>query len=232
MELVSKKTLILVAGRGNRELAEEVARNLRLPLGEVVLSTFANGEIYCRFGESVRGADVFVFQSHCPPINDRLMEQMIMIDAAKRASAKRITAVSPFYGYARQDRKAEGREPITARLVADMITVAGSDRVVTVDLHTGQIQGFFDFPVDHLTAVPVICDYLTSVVDGEVTVVSPDAEEASSPGGTRTGWRGVAASSPTWRSSTSGARRGRTTSRRRPRWSAPSRAAPACSSTT
>ncbi|MCZ7535246.1 MAG: ribose-phosphate diphosphokinase [Acidimicrobiia bacterium] len=175
MELVSKKTLILAAGRGNHELAEEVARHLRVPLGEVVLSTFANGEIYCRFGESVRGADVFVFQSHCPPINDRLMEQMIMIDAAKRASAKRITAVSPFYGYARQDRKAEGREPITARLVADMITVAGADRVVTVDLHTGQIQGFFDFPVDHLTAVPVICDYLTSVVDGEVTVVSPDA---------------------------------------------------------
>ena len=175
MELVSKKTLILVAGRGHRELAEEVAENLRVPLGEVVLSTFANGEIYCRFGESIRGADVFVFQSHCHPINDRLMEQMIMIDAAKRASAKRITAVSPFYGYARQDRKAEGREPITARLVADMFTVSGADRVVTVDLHTGQIQGFFNFPVDHLTAVPVISEYLASVVDGEVTVVSPDA---------------------------------------------------------
>jgi len=175
MELVSKKTLILVAGRGHRELAEEVAENLRVPLGDVVLSTFANGEIYCRFGESIRGADIFVFQSHCPPINDRLMEQMIMIDAAKRASAKRITAVSPFYGYARQDRKAEGREPITARLVADMISVSGADRVVTVDLHTGQIQGFFDFPVDHLTAVPVISEYLASVMDGDVTVVSPDA---------------------------------------------------------
>jgi len=175
MELVSKKTLILVAGRGHLELAEEVAENLRIPLGDVVLSTFANGEIYCRFGESIRGADVFVFQSHCPPINDRLMEQMIMIDAAKRASAKRITAVSPFYGYARQDRKAEGREPITARLVADMISVSGADRVVTVDLHTGQIQGFFNFPVDHLTAVPVISEYLASVVEGEVTVVSPDA---------------------------------------------------------
>ena len=118
------------------------------------LSTFANGEIYCRYGENIRGADVFVFQSHADSINDRLMEQLIMIDAAKRASAKRITAVSPFYGYSRQDRKAEGREPITARLVADMLTVAGADRVVTVDLHTGQIQGFFDFPVDHLTAVP------------------------------------------------------------------------------
>lgn len=175
MELVSKKTLILVAGRGHHALAEEVAENLRVPLGDVVLSTFANGEIYCRFGESIRGADVFVFQSHCPPINDRLMEQMIMIDAAKRASAKRITAVSPFYGYARQDRKAEGREPITARLVADMFSVSGADRVVTVDLHTGQIQGFFNFPVDHLTAIPVISEYLASVVDGEVTVVSPDA---------------------------------------------------------
>ena len=175
MELISKKTLILVGGRGHRELAEEVADHLRIRLGEVVLSTFANGEIYCRFGESIRGADVFVFQSHCDPINDRLMEQMIMIDAAKRASAKRITAVSPFYGYARQDRKAEGREPITARLVADMFTVSGADRVVTVDLHTGQIQGFFNYPVDHLTAVPVIAEYLASVVDGEVTVVSPDA---------------------------------------------------------
>jgi len=175
MELVGKKKLILVAGRGHRELAEEVAENLGVPLGDVVLSTFANGEIYCRFGESIRGADVFVFQSHCVPINDRLMEQMIMIDAAKRASAKRITAVSPFYAYARQDRKAEGREPITARLIADMISVSGADRVVTVDLHAGQIQGFFDFPVDHLTAVPVISEYLASVVEGEVTVVSPDA---------------------------------------------------------
>jgi ribose-phosphate pyrophosphokinase len=175
MELVTKKKLILVAGRGNGELSAEVAEHLRIPLGELVLSTFANGEIYCRFGESIRGADVFVFQSHCDPINDRLMEQLIMIDAAKRASAKRITAVCPFYGYARQDRKAEGREPITARLVADMLTVAGADRVVGVDLHTGQIQGFFDFPVDHLTAVPVLSEYVASNVDGELVVVSPDA---------------------------------------------------------
>src|SRR5204863_4578014 len=129
-----------------------------------MLSTFANGEIYCRYGENIRGGDVFVFQSHADAINDRLMEQLIMIDAAKRASAKRITAVCPYYGYARQDRKAEGREPISARLVADMLTCAGADRVVSVDLHTGQIQGFFDFPVDHLTAVPVISDYLASVV--------------------------------------------------------------------
>ena len=140
------------------------------------LSTFANGEIYCRYGENLRGADVFVFQSHADSINDRLMEQLIMIDAAKRASAKRITAVSPFYGYSRQDRKAEGREPITARLVADMFTAAGADRVVTVDLHTGQIQGFFDFPVDHLTAVPVLVEYLArELPSGPVTVVAPDA---------------------------------------------------------
>src|ERR1700680_89847 len=128
MEHVTKKNLILVAGRGHPELSSEVAQHLNIPL-----------------------ADVFVFQSHADQINDRLMEQLIMIDAAKRASAKRITAVSPFYGYSRQDRKAEGREPITARLVADMLTVAGADRVVTVDLHTGQIQGFFDFPVAHFT---------------------------------------------------------------------------------
>ena len=139
------------------------------------LSTFANGELYCRYGESIRGADVFVVQSHCEPINDRIMEQLIMIDAAKRASARRITAVCPFYGYARQDRKAEGREPITARLLADLLTVAGADRVVTVDLHTGQIQGFFDCPVDHLTAVPLLADYLARKVEGDVVVVSPDA---------------------------------------------------------
>jgi ribose-phosphate pyrophosphokinase len=175
MKFTPEKTLVLVAGRGHHELSEEVAEHLHSPLSEVVLSTFANGEIYCRFGESIRGTDVFVFQSHCDPINDRLMEQLIMIDAAKRASAKRITAVCPFYGYARQDRKAEGREPITARLVADMLTTAGADRVVSVDLHTGQIQGFFDFPVDHLTAVPVIAEYLATALDGEVTVVSPDA---------------------------------------------------------
>src|SRR5579862_9033950 len=175
MELVTKKNLILVAGRGHTELSDEIAAHLHVPLGDVALSTFANGEIYCRYGENIRGADVFVFQSHADSINDRLMEQLIMIDAAKRASAKRITAVCPFYGYARQDRKAEGREPITARLVADMLTSAGADRVVSVDLHTGQIQGFFNFPVDHLTAVPVIAEYLATAIDGAVTVVSPDA---------------------------------------------------------
>jgi ribose-phosphate pyrophosphokinase len=175
MELVTKKRLVLVAGRGHPELSNEVAEHLNVPLGECVLSTFANGEIYCRYGENIRSADVFVFQTHGGSINDLLMEQLIMIDAAKRASAKRITAVCPFYGYARQDRKAEGREPITARLVADMLTAAGADRVVTVDLHTGQIQGFFDYPVDHLTAVPVIAEYLRKNVESDAVIVAPDA---------------------------------------------------------
>jgi ribose-phosphate pyrophosphokinase len=175
-QLTPEKTLVVVAGRGHHELAEEVVEHLRIGLGEVVLSTFANGEIYCRYGESIRGSDVFVFQSHCDPINDRLMEQLIMIDAAKRASAKRITAVCPFYGYARQDRKAEGREPITARLLADLLTAAGANRVVAVDLHTGQVQGFFDMPVDHLTAVPILAGYLAEQIDSdEVVVVAPDA---------------------------------------------------------
>ena len=174
-EHVTTKKLILVAGRAHEELSAEIAECLHQPLGEVVLSTFANGEIYCRIGESIRGADAFVIQTHCDPINDRIMEQLLMIDAAKRASAKRITAVIPFYGYSRQDRKAEGREPISARLVADVLTVAGADRVVTVDLHTGQIQGFFDYPVDHLTAVPVLAEYLSSVLDNETVFIAPDA---------------------------------------------------------
>ncbi len=175
MELVTKKKLMLFSGRSNVPLAEEIAEHLGVPLGDVELSSFANGEIYCRFGESIRGADVFILQTHCDPINQNLMEQLIMIDAAKRASAKRITAVVPFYGYARQDRKAEGREPITARLLADLLSAAGIDRLVTVDLHTGQIQGFFDMPVDHLRALPVLSEYLSDVTDGPLTVVAPDA---------------------------------------------------------
>jgi ribose-phosphate pyrophosphokinase len=175
MELLTKKRLVLVAGRGHPELSNEVAEHLNVPLGECVLSTFANGEIYCRYLESIRGADVFIVQSHCTPINQYIFEQLIMIDAAKRASAKRITAVCPFYGYARQDKKTEGREPITARLVADMLTAAGADRVVAVDLHTGQIQGFFNMPVDHLTALPVLSSYLLDTLEGSPVVVSPDA---------------------------------------------------------
>jgi ribose-phosphate pyrophosphokinase len=175
MELITKKTLMLFAGRGNEQLSKEIAEHLKVPLGEIALSTFANGELYCRYGESIRGADVFIVQSHCDPINDRIWEQLLMIDAAKRASAKRITAVCPFYGYGRGDRKAEAREPISARLLADCITVAGADRVVTVDLHTGQAQGFFDFPVDHLTAVPLLAEQLARELTGDVTVVTPDA---------------------------------------------------------
>jgi ribose-phosphate pyrophosphokinase len=148
-------------------------------LGEANLSLFANGELHCRFGESIRGADVFILQTHSRPVNEAIMEQLIMIDAAKRASAKRITAVCPFYGYARQDRKASGREPITAKLVADMLRAAGANRIVSVDLHSGQIQGFFDGPVDHLTAMPVLVQYLQREVDGDLTIVSPDAGRIS-----------------------------------------------------
>ena len=174
-QLDQKKSLMVFAGQGNGDLSSEISECLGVPLGSVVLSSFANGELYCRFGESVRGADVFLLQSHCPPINDHIFQQVIMADAAKWASAKRITAVCPFYAYARQDRKAEGREPITARLLADLLTAAGCDRVVTVDLHTGQIQGFFDMPVDHLTAVPILAAHLAEGLEGDVSVVSPDA---------------------------------------------------------
>jgi ribose-phosphate pyrophosphokinase len=178
MELVSKKRLHLVAGRANLPLAEEIARRLDEPLGDANVAEFANGELHCRFGESVRGTDVFIIQSHASTpemsVNDALMEQLIMVDAAKRASAKRITAVCPFFGYARQDRKSEGREPITAKLVADMFAAAGADRLISVDLHSGQIQGFFDGPVDHLTAMPVLVERLAAMGD-ELVVVSPDA---------------------------------------------------------
>ena len=172
---VTEKKLMLFAGRANQELASEIAECLGIRLGKVDLNTFANGEIHVKYGDSMRGADVFIFQSHSDPINERIMEQLIMIDAAKRASAKRITAVCPFYGYSRQDRKASGREPISARLLADLLTVAGVDRVITVDLHTGQIQGFFDKPVDHLTALPGLTKYLRETIDGDVVVVAPDA---------------------------------------------------------
>jgi ribose-phosphate pyrophosphokinase len=167
--------LKLFSGNANRPLAEEIAKTLQLSLGDAEVSRFSDGEVYVQINENVRGQDVFVIQPTCPPVNDHLMELLVMLDAFKRASARRITAVCPFYGYARQDRKAEGREPISARLLADMLTVAGADRLVSVDLHTGQIQGFFDGPVDHLTAVPLLADYLAREVEGEVVVVSPDA---------------------------------------------------------
>src|SRR3989440_8718703 len=175
MELVTKKRLQLFSGRSNLPLAEEIAACLDVKLGEANLSDSATGELHCRLGESVRGSDVFIPQSHARPVNTSIMEQAIMIDAAKRASAKRITAVCPFYGYARQDRKASGREPITARLVADMLRTAGANRGVSVDLHSGQIQGFFDGPVDHLPALPVLTEYMRENLDGDLVIVSPDA---------------------------------------------------------
>lgn len=178
MELVTHKTLYLVAGRASRPLAEEIAAEMGESLGEPNLAEFANGEIHCRFAESIRGCDAFIIQSHGSSeeasINDTLMEQLIMVDAARRASAKRITAVCPHYAYARQDRKSTGREPITAKLVANMFAVAGASRLVSVDLHSGQIQGFFDGPVDHLTAMPLITEYLQGIV-GDLVIVSPDA---------------------------------------------------------
>ena len=175
MELVTKKKLQLYTGRAHPVLAADIANSIGVELGDTNLREFANGEIHCRFGQSLRGADVFIIQTHGGKVNHSIMEQLIMIDAAKRASAKRITAVCPYYGYSRQDRKAEGREPITAKLVADMLQAAGADRVVSVDLHTGQIQGFFDIPVDHLTAMPVLLDYIREHVLSDPVVVSPDA---------------------------------------------------------
>ena len=178
MELVTKKRLTLVTGRVNSELATEVAERLGVGLSEVQIAEFANGELHCRFGESIRGADLFIFQSHASTgttsVNDAIMEQLIMVDAAKRASAKRITVVCPAFGYARQDRKSEGREPITAKLIADMFAAAGADRLISIDLHSGQIQGFFDGPVDHLTAMPVLVERLAAL-EGDLVVVSPDA---------------------------------------------------------
>ena len=178
MELVTHKTLYLVAGRASRPLAEEISAELGETFGDPNLAELANGEIHCRFAESIRGCDAFIIQSHGnsgeASINDSLMEQLIMVDAARRASAKRITAVCPHYAYARQDRKSSGREPITAKLVANMFAAAGASRLVSVDLHSGQIQGFFDGPVDHLTAMPVLVDRLRGL-DGELVIVSPDA---------------------------------------------------------
>ena len=175
MELIPRRRLELVSGRSHPVLAEQIADHLGVTLGEANLREFANGEIHCRYDISIRGCDVFIIQTHCGPVNDSLMEQLIMIDAAKRASAKRITAVCPYYGYSRQDRKSTGREPITSKLVADMLQAAGADRVISVDLHSGQIQGFFDVPFDHLTAAPVLEEYLRQQGATDAVVVAPDA---------------------------------------------------------
>jgi ribose-phosphate pyrophosphokinase len=175
MDMTPKRRLELVTGLAHPELAEEIASCLGITLSETNIRRFADGEIHCRFDASMRGADMFIVQTHAGPVNDSIFEQLIMIDAAKRASAHRITAVCPYYGYSRQDRKATGREPITAKLVADLLSAAGVDRVVSVDLHSGQIQGFFDVPVDHLTAAPVLLDYLRDNGPGDFVVIAPDA---------------------------------------------------------
>ncbi len=176
LRLGSEKRLRLFTGRGFPELAEEVANELGVPITPTSAYDFANGEIFIRFEESVRGCDAFVIQSHTAPVNKQIMEQLIMVDALKRASAKRITVVAPFYGYARQDKKHRGREPISACLMADLFKTAGADRLMTVDLHSSQIQGFFDGPVDHLFALPLLADHVGKRVDRKkLTIVSPDS---------------------------------------------------------
>ncbi|MFI6833964.1 MULTISPECIES: ribose-phosphate diphosphokinase [unclassified Kribbella] len=176
MKRTTEKNLMVFSGRAHPGLAEEVVEQLGTGLVPTAAYDFANGEIYVRFEESVRGSDAFVIQSHTSPINEWIMEQLIMVDALKRASAKRITVVLPFYGYARQDKKHRGREPISARLMADLFKTAGADRLICVDLHTSQIQGFFDGPVDHLMALPILSEYVrTKYGDQKLAVVSPDA---------------------------------------------------------
>jgi len=168
--------LKLFSGNANRPLAEEIAQHLRMRLGDADVSRFSDGEVYVQINENVRGQDVFVIQPTCPPVNDTLMELLVMMDALKRASARRITAVLPYYGYGRQDRKVMPRVPITAKLVADLITAAGCHRLLAVDLHAGQIQGFFNIPVDHLFAAPpVLVDYLAKKDLQDLVLVSPDA---------------------------------------------------------
>ena len=172
----AEKRLLLFGGRAYPGLAEEIADCLGIKTTPTMISDFANGEIFVRSLESVRGCDAFVVQSHTSPINQWIMEQLIMVDALKRASARRITVVTPFFGYARQDKKSRGREPISARLMADLFATAGADRLMAVDLHTAQIQGFFDGPVDHLFALPILAEYIEARLDLErVTVVAPDA---------------------------------------------------------
>jgi ribose-phosphate pyrophosphokinase len=176
-DILTRKRMMVFSGTTHPMLAEEIAEGLGIALSPVKISRFASGEIYVRFEDSARGSDAFVIQSHADPINESIMEQVVMIDALKRASAKRITAVIPYYGYSRQDHKALAREPISAKLVADLLSVAGADRVISVDLHSGQIQGFFDFPVDHLTATPLLTEHIAVRIPdvSELVVVSPDA---------------------------------------------------------
>jgi ribose-phosphate pyrophosphokinase len=176
MKKATEKNLMVFSGRAHPQLADEVAEQLGSPLVPTSAYEFANSEIYVRYEESVRGCDAFVIQSHTAPVNEWIMEHLIMVDALKRASAKRITVVMPFWGYSRQDKKHRGREPISARLMADLFKTAGADRIITVDLHADQLQGFFDGPVDHLMALPILADYIKEKYgDQQLAVVSPDA---------------------------------------------------------
>jgi len=168
-------SLILFAGNSNPDLARDICRHIGIRLGEAEVKTFSDGEIQVEISENVRGKDVFVLQSTCAPVNDHLVELLLMLDAFKRASAQRITAVMPYYGYARQDKKVASRVPISAKLVADILTVAGADRVITMDLHAGQLQGFFNIPVDNLFAAPVLLEHIRQELKYDTVIVSPDA---------------------------------------------------------
>lgn len=174
MQLPTHKRLMIFSGTANRPLAEEVCEHLGMRLGNVEIQDFASSETYVRFLDSVRGCDAFVIQSMVAPVDKHVMEQMLMIDALKRASAKRITAVSPFYPYSRQDKKTRSREPIASKMIADFYEACGADRVLSVDLHTGQIQGFFDVPFDHLTALPLLADHFATMLEDDFVIVSPD----------------------------------------------------------
>ena len=169
------KKVCLFAGNGNPPLANEIANHLEMQLSKLAVSRFSDGEVWFQIADNVRGADVFVFQPTCPPVNENLMELLVMLDAFKRSSASRITTVIPYYGYARQDRKDRPRVPITAKLVADLLSAAGTDRILTMDLHASAIQGFFDVPVDHLFAAPVIIEYVSKLNLSKLTIASPDA---------------------------------------------------------
>ena len=175
MKEITRKKLMIFAGRSYPDLGRQIAGHLGISLGQVELKTFANDELYVRYLESVRGVDAFVIQTCSEPVNRHIMELLLMIDALERASAKRISAVIPYYGYSRQDKKTMAREPISARVIADLLTVVGADRILTMDLHAGQIQGFFSGPMDHLTAVPLLCSYLSRKNLQDVVIVSPDA---------------------------------------------------------
>ena len=228
LNIESRKNLMLFTGRAFPELADAGRDELGVQPVPTSAYEFANGEIFVRFEESVRGCDAFVLQSHANPINTWVMEQLLMVDALKRASAKRITVVMPFYPYARQDKKHRGREPISARLVADLFKTAGADRLMTVDLHTAQIQGFFDGPVDHLFALPLLADH----VAGEAGATATSSSSAPTPAACASPSAGPTGSAAAWRSSTSAATRTSRTRSRSARSSARCAARPASSSTT